>query len=57
MGRIKFQEEKKKKIITLNIEINLYEKYKSFNIKNNSKFFNFILEEYFNMSEKNKYGN
>lgn len=46
MGRKKI--ENKKKNLVLNIDINLYEKVESLDIKNKSKFISWLLEEHFN---------
>jgi hypothetical protein len=48
MGRRKIDSENKKKTLTLNIEIELYKKFEELDIKNKSKFFNWLLEEHFN---------
>ena len=47
MGRNKVSLEKKKKVLTINIEIDSYKRLEKLNIKNKSKFFNWILENYF----------
>jgi hypothetical protein len=48
MGRKKILPEKKKKEISLSIEIELYKKFEELDIKNKSKFFSWLLEEHFN---------
>lgn len=45
MGRIKI--ENKKRNLSLNIELELFEKFEQFDIKNKSKFFNWLLKGYF----------
>lgn len=47
MGRNKLSSEKKKKILTINIEFESYKRFENLGIKNKSKFFNWLLEEYF----------
>jgi len=47
MGRTKINSDKKKKVLTINIESELYEKFEQLDIKNKSKFFNWLLEEHF----------
>lgn len=55
MGRKKFSEENKKRTITLNIETELYKKFEKLDIKNKSRFFNWLLGEHFNfLKEKEK---
>jgi hypothetical protein len=46
MGRNKIED--KKKNFSINIEISLYKKFEKLNIKNKSKFFEWLLEEHFN---------
>jgi len=52
MGRIKLSEEKKKKELALCIDINLYNEFIKLEIKNKSKFFNWLLEEHLNILKK-----
>jgi len=47
MGRKKILSESKKKALTINVEIDLFEKLEELEIKNKSKFFNWLLEEHF----------
>ena len=56
MGRTKISSDKKKKVLTINIESELYEKFEQLDIKNKSKFFNWLLEEHFG-GLKNNGGN
>jgi len=51
MGRKAIQPGKKRKTLTVNIQSNLYEKFEELQIKNRSKFFNWLLEEHFNIVE------
>ena len=48
MGRIKIKPEKKRRVLTVNIENESYERFEKLEIKNKSKFFNWLLEKYFN---------
>jgi len=48
MGRKKIKPENKKKILTINIESDSYERFERLGIKNKSKFFNWLLEQHFN---------
>ena len=48
MGRIKIDKEKKKKELTISIPKEIYKEFEKLEIKNKSKFFNWLLEEYFN---------
>lgn len=52
MGRIKIPQENKKKNIALYIDAELYKKFLQLDIKNKSKFFNWLLKEHLNMIEK-----
>jgi uncharacterized protein (DUF4415 family) len=52
MGRSKIIAEKKKKILTLNIDIDLYERFKKLGINNQSKFFNWLLEQHLGLFNK-----
>jgi len=47
MGRKKINSKEKKKILTINIESDSYKRFEILNIKNKSKFFNWLLEEHF----------
>ena len=49
MGRKKLSENEKKKELTINIDLQLYERFEKLEIKNKSKFFNWLLEEHFNI--------
>lgn len=51
MGRNKVNSEKKKKILTINIELESYERLENLIIKNKSKFFDWLLKEHFNNLE------
>jgi len=51
MGRKKILKEQKRKNLFLSIEKDLFEKFEELNIKNKSKFFNWLLEEHFNSLE------
>ena len=48
MARLKLAEDKKKKELSLCIESELYKQFLELEIKNKSKFFNWLLEKYFN---------
>lgn len=48
MGRNKVNLEKKKKVLTINIELELYKRLEKLSIKNKSKFFDWLLKEHFN---------
>jgi hypothetical protein len=54
MGRRAIELGKKRKTLTLNIQSDLYEKFEELDIKNRSKFFNWLLEEHFNEIEGGK---
>jgi len=55
MGRLKLPEEKKKKELSIVIEIELYKRFEQLEIKNKSKFFNWLLKEHFGeINERNK---
>lgn len=56
MGRKKISSDKKKRILTINIEFELYKKFEQLDIKNKSRFFNWLLEEHFG-ELKNEGGN
>lgn len=48
MGRKKVNPKNKKTVLTINIESESYKRFEELDIKNKSKFFNWLLEEYFN---------
>ena len=48
MGRKKINEENKKKTFSLHIPLELLEKLEGLKLTNRSKFFTWLLEEYFN---------
>ena len=48
MGRNKLSEEGKRCIVAVNVPIDIYTSFEKLNIKNKSRLFNFLLEEYFN---------
>lgn len=48
MGRKKIELDKKKKTFTLNMSVELFEKFQQLKIENRSKFFTWLLEEHFN---------
>jgi len=52
MGRKKISTEKKKKVFTLNMSPELFDKLEELQLKNKSKFFSWLLEEHFNSLEK-----
>jgi len=52
MGRKKIESEKKKKNLTLNIEIELYKRLENLGVKNKSKFFNWLLKEHLDVFSK-----
>ncbi len=54
MGRKAIEPGKKRKTLTVNIQDDLYKKFEELEIKNRSRFFNWLLEEHFNMMEDNK---
>jgi len=54
MGRKKVNPENKKRILTINIKLDSYERFEKLEIKNKSKFFNWLLEEYFNELSDNR---
>jgi len=51
MGRKAIEPGKKRKTLTVNIKSELYEKFEELEIKNRSRFFNWLLEEHFNFLE------
>jgi hypothetical protein len=56
MGRKKLTQEEKRQILTIHLPNELFVKFEKLNVKNKSKFFNWLLEEYFNeLSKKNNY--
>lgn len=48
MGRKSLPPNQKKKTLTINIDIKLYEEFEKLDIKNKSKFFDWLLQEHFN---------
>ena len=52
MAHINLLEKKRKKVITLNIDFILYTEFEKLHIKNKSKFFNWLLDEYLNVFNK-----
>lgn len=48
MGRKKLSAEEKRKELTIHLPKELYEKFEELGIKNKSKFFNWLFENYFN---------
>lgn len=53
MGRKKLNKEEKRQVLTIHLPIGLFDKFEGLNVKNKSKFFNWLLEEHFNLL-KNK---
>jgi hypothetical protein len=51
MGRKAIEPNKKKRTLTVNIQSDIYEKFEELEIENRSKFFNWLLEEHFNIVE------
>ena len=51
MGRKAIEPNKKKRTLTVNIQSDIYKKFEELEIKNRSKFFNWLLEEHFNLIE------
>jgi hypothetical protein len=47
MGRKKIGSENKKKTFTLNMSVELFQKIECLEIKNKSRFFSWLLDEYF----------
>ena len=52
MGRNKIPQEKKRKILSLHIPDELFEKFEELEVKNKSKFFTWLLVQYFNAIEE-----
>jgi len=52
MGRKKIKKENKKKVVSLYIKEELYEKLEEIELKNKSKFFSWLFEEYLNSISK-----
>jgi len=52
MGRKKIDSEKKKKTFTLNMNVELFNKFEELGVENKSKFFSWLLEEHFNILNK-----
>lgn len=51
MGRKKLNKEEKRQILSIHLPLELFERFEELNVKNKSKFFNWLLEEYFNLLE------
>jgi hypothetical protein len=54
MGRNKKTKENKKRNLALSIDASLYEQFEKLNIKNKSKFFNWLLEEHLGIFVKER---
>ena len=52
MGRKKIDFEKKKKTFTLNMSIELFNRFEELDVENKSKFFSWLLEKNFNLLNK-----
>jgi hypothetical protein len=52
MGRKKINKKEKKRVFTLNMSPELFDRLEELEIKNKSKFFSWLLEEHFNLIEK-----
>jgi len=54
MGRKKLLPEEKRQELTIHLPKELFDKFEELEVKNKSKFFNWLLEEHFNELEKGR---